>query len=502
MLFSIANKTPRRCYGSAMLLTVALAGCGGSSNNNAAFVTSSDTSLSGTAAIGAPIVNGTITAKCADGSGFVESPVNSDASGNWQATINDADALPCALQISGGSPAVTLHSYAATAGVINITPLTDLIIAEQTAQMPQDWFAGFDGSATIDINDTALPDALTTAGFAVPAGNAFMTAFAADGNGWDGLLDDLQQAIDDDIDLTDYAALLTLIKDGNLASSIPAAPVREDGTCGGNADGTSELPSGNDLISTCAGTYNIAFMQDDASHARGTITIGTDNSIDFDDGIVFNAADINVVYDRISCCNRIEIWYDNGDKIFLFRTDKGKLRNVHYQPDEGSKKYASLLPQLPAGDGERSSLTESNQIVFGTVNGEPKIQETVFGTKPPISGSSTFEVRGQSHQATVPETIWTLTDIPAEVGTHYCKPYFANLQITYLRNVDSGAAQSGGGDNAIGRCTVTVLDIQFENDSLVGAKGSFAVELLSFGPDGTGNLVDIVTDGYFHYFPE
>src|SRR5690606_5232492 len=111
-----------------------------------------------------------------------------------------------------------------------------------------------------------------------------------------------------------------------------------------------------------------------------------------------------------------------------------------------------------------------------------------------------FEVRGQSHQATVPATIWTLTNIPAEIGTHYCEPFDFALQVTYLRNVDSGAAQSGGSGNAVGRCTVTVTDIAFNPSNpaqVIGAEGKFAVELLGFGVDFNSDLVDVVTDGYF-----
>lgn len=278
------------------------------------------------------------------------------------------------------------------------------------------------------------------------------------------------------------------------------------GTCGGNAEGTSELPAGNDLVSTCAGTHDIAFVHRDEPHTRGTVIIGEDNSVDFDSGIVLPAAEISAVYNRISCCNRIDIDYTNGDKVKLYRTDDGLLRNVHYEPSGGTAVKVSMLPQLSEGDGDASALTSSNRVASGTVNGEVKIQETVFGTTDPITGNfGVFEVRGQSHQTTIPTTIWTLIDIPAEVGTHYCQPFDSALQVTYLRVSDSGAAQSGGKDNAVGRCTVTVTDIQadqYNPDKIVGAEGKFAVELLSTGPDGTGKLVDVVTDGYFRFFPE
>ncbi len=113
--------------------------------------------LEGTAAIGAPIVNGTIIARCADGSGFTQQ-VTTDADGSWSGMIGD-EALPCALQVSGGTPEVTLHSYASAAGTINISPLTDLVLALATTQTPQDWFNDFDGGS-VDIGTASgtLPD--------------------------------------------------------------------------------------------------------------------------------------------------------------------------------------------------------------------------------------------------------------------------------------------------------------------------------------------------------
>src|SRR5690606_29628205 len=79
--------------------------------------------LTGTAAVGAPIVGGAVVAKCADGSGFTTS-VGTNAQGVFTGLVASS-AFPCALQITGGAPAIVLHSYTANAGTVNITPLTD-----------------------------------------------------------------------------------------------------------------------------------------------------------------------------------------------------------------------------------------------------------------------------------------------------------------------------------------------------------------------------------------
>ena len=180
--------------------------------------------VSGTAAIGAAITDGTVTAVCSDGSSFTES-VTTDANGNWSGEVADG-AMPCALQVTGGNPPVTLHSYVAAPGTVNITPLTDLIMASATGENPADWFANFDGTA-VDTStaSTDLLSSFASKGFNIPAtGNPMTTPFAADGSGWDGLLDDIGEAIENDPAIADYDALVTLVKDGNLANLPAPAP--------------------------------------------------------------------------------------------------------------------------------------------------------------------------------------------------------------------------------------------------------------------------------------
>ena len=216
-------------------VTLALSGCGGSSGGGG----SSAPKLSGTAAVGAAIVGGTVTARCSDGSTFTQT-VTTDANGNWSGTLNSG-VLPCALRVTGGTPPDTLYSYASSTGTVNITPLTTLALAQATNQLPADWFAAFDGTP-VDVNTAAdeVLDALNDASFDLPAtGNPFTTPFAADGTGWDGLLDDLKQAITDDPALADLDALVTLVKDGNLDTAVPDAPPPPSYQISGSINGAS-----------------------------------------------------------------------------------------------------------------------------------------------------------------------------------------------------------------------------------------------------------------------
>lgn len=190
--------------------------------------------LSGTAAVGAAISNGTVTAKCANGSGFTQA-VTTNSQGFYSGTL-PLNSFPCALQITGGTPAVTLHSYALAAGTVNITPLTDLLVANATTQIPSTWFQGSAwqiAEAQLQTAQNNLKTVLTNASYGVPAGNfdPIKTSFQI-GDVWDQLLDQLQAAIAASSTLSSYADLLNLVKDGNL-NAIP--PKTSGGSGSGNA---------------------------------------------------------------------------------------------------------------------------------------------------------------------------------------------------------------------------------------------------------------------------
>jgi hypothetical protein len=196
-----------------------------SASSSAASSSQPSVALTGVAAVGAPIVNGSVVAKCANGLGFTQA-VTTNAQGSFSGNVA-ADALPCALQISNGSPNITLHSYAFTSGVVNITPLTDLIIANTSTLNPSVWFANNNWQilqSALTLAQTNLKNAMTTGSYTLPQGafNPFNSVFAI-GDIWDQLLDQLQAAIIANNNLGSYANLLTLVKDGNLSSFPPKA---------------------------------------------------------------------------------------------------------------------------------------------------------------------------------------------------------------------------------------------------------------------------------------
>ena len=206
--------------GSLIAFGLLTSGCGGSSSSsNKPDSSKNAVSMQGTAAIGSPIANGTLTAKCSDGSGFTNT-VTTQANGAWSGTVTSG-ALPCALQITGGTPNVTLHSFATQAGNVNITPLTDLALALATSSVPADWFNNSKPTASLLAAISNLETALKDANFTLPSGSfdPFTAPFTATTtDGWDQLLEQIKGAIEADSSIADYAALVNLIKDGNVAS--------------------------------------------------------------------------------------------------------------------------------------------------------------------------------------------------------------------------------------------------------------------------------------------
>ena len=277
-----------------------------------------------------------------------------------------------------------------------------------------------------------------------------------------------------------------------FSAALPAPdPLAKGGECGGGAGETSELPSGPDLIGTCAGEYEVT-TSFDGQHRRGSVTIGADNAIDFDTGISYTAADAAAaqVYDRINCCNRIDVIYANGDKFNLHRSSNGVLRTMIFTPSGESAVGVSLLPPLAEGTAD-GSLLDGNGIV-GTVDGVVQIetpQDAFF-----LSGNATgFNIGGGG--------VWYIRNVPPVVGVHECGTSSNGVRIQYLNNVTPGGGVSGGGADG-GRCTITVDAVTTNRfGSATAVEGRFHAELLTNGLNNIGNPGAMVTDGYFRYVP-
>ncbi|CAN0626996.1 conserved exported protein of unknown function [Burkholderia multivorans] len=129
--------------------TLAACGGGGDSGSSTTPANASAT-ISGTAAIGAPMANASITIVCKSGSGA------GTANANGAFTVTFVFAGPCT--ITGTNGTVTLHSLASGGGTFNVTPLTELLLTYLAAQLGTDLNGLLSGLATNSTYQAALTD--------------------------------------------------------------------------------------------------------------------------------------------------------------------------------------------------------------------------------------------------------------------------------------------------------------------------------------------------------
>ncbi|AOJ04743.1 MULTISPECIES: carboxypeptidase-like regulatory domain-containing protein [Burkholderia] len=119
-------------------IALGLSACGGGGGGGA----TKPTSFNGTAALGAPFPNAVVTFTCRTGA----ASTTTDANGNYSLTA--LVQTPCVVTATDGTR--TLHSLAPGAGLINITPLTELLVQYVSGQLKTSepaLFANFSGNA-------------------------------------------------------------------------------------------------------------------------------------------------------------------------------------------------------------------------------------------------------------------------------------------------------------------------------------------------------------------
>ena len=170
---------------TTLFIGAVLASCGGGAD---VAQTSAPNTLSGVAAVGYPIVGGTVSVVCA--AGVVPTINNTSATGAWQVSAVGLT-LPCAVRVSGGTingvtSTAMYHSLANSIGTVNITPLTDLIVANFAQRSDLDvWFAGLNPAVVVQAQitpasvDAALANLRTALTELTPLGtiNPITTAF-------------------------------------------------------------------------------------------------------------------------------------------------------------------------------------------------------------------------------------------------------------------------------------------------------------------------------------
>ena len=168
-------------------LVLALAACGGGGDSASTPTpppVAAALKMTGTAAVGAPMANAAIQVACSAGN----ATTTADANGVYTITITDG-ALPCVITATSSDGQTELHSVAAGTGqadtTANVTPLSELLVAQLSGGDPKSFVASFTSSTTIAPADvsaaqTALLQTLTAAGVDTAAvGNIVSGAITA-----------------------------------------------------------------------------------------------------------------------------------------------------------------------------------------------------------------------------------------------------------------------------------------------------------------------------------
>ncbi|MDP3425640.1 MAG: hypothetical protein Q8S32_18005 [Burkholderiaceae bacterium] len=217
-----------------LCVLASLTACGGSDDPPAS------SALSGLAATGAAIANADVTARCVTGPGLTG---QTGTDGVFSLPLSATHTAPCMLEVVNG--AAKLYSFATEAGRVNITPATDLVVANALKGNLADAFAGF-GKDTADTISTGLvaAKAYVKAQLKLVTGAEYaadpLSDVLAVGDANDKVLDALGSAlVKAGKSITDLRAGAV---EGKVLTEIVPAP-SGGGSGGGDAGGPCSTPS-------------------------------------------------------------------------------------------------------------------------------------------------------------------------------------------------------------------------------------------------------------------
>ncbi|WP_442807607.1 hypothetical protein [Trinickia soli] len=354
------TRFPKLLLSSITAATLAACGGGGSSTGGGA----TSVNTTGTAAIGSPIVGGTVALKCASGT---TTSTTTGSDGSWTVSLKASD-YPCVAEVSGGQAngvalASVLHSVLAAPGVTNITPLTDIMVGVVGKQDPSTWFANVSkgdlaSSITTDNLNSAL-DKLKTALASLPGKpslpdgfNPLNTAFKAQsGDAGDDLLESYGASL--------TASGLTQSEAAVDTANGQALTQQANSATAYTTPGLTAIQMGSSV--NLDGTFAIAIADPNRGKFTAKANIDTDGNVtSFTDAGQFTAV-VSVL----------------GNRVGELCTANGVGGVVAGQPGQ----YVYVSSDLT----EVTDLTELNGLVFSEYEDCVK-----SGTMAFVNGSSTF----------------------------------------------------------------------------------------------------------------
>lgn len=128
------------------------------------------------------------------------------------------------------------------------------------------------------------------------------------------------------------------------------------------------------LLTQYAGTYEVACTAVEPTgrsmatrdHARGTIIIGDDGAVDFDTGISFSAADVNMLFDRTTIdgdSRRVQVNYDENDggrRLDIYLDSELEVTEIRYQDGQGGRTRAAIGSDANCDDTPADGLGDTD----------------------------------------------------------------------------------------------------------------------------------------------
>lgn len=210
------------CKISGLLLVILLIACGGENSNSVSEAKISQSNqnevtyklISGTAFSTSALNGANVTAICKDGIGF-KNTVNVNAQGKWQGEVDNSK-FPCRLQVKANGQ--NYYSYVEREGNVNINPLTDMVVAYASNQVPATWYqSGTMTTEKLNSANSALVAELIKKGYGINNDADLFNAEMKVNSPIYQAIQELLEAIKNNENIKDYDALLMLIKDGNLS---------------------------------------------------------------------------------------------------------------------------------------------------------------------------------------------------------------------------------------------------------------------------------------------
>ena len=362
-------KTPYfRLLASVTLVASFLCACGG--GDTAAPLVApgaaapSAPTVSGTAATGAAIANGSVSMNCVSGP---TATTNTAADGSYSLSVSNIT-FPCVARVVYG--AEKLHTYVSATGTANITPVTELLVANLTSGSAADAFDKFDAIRAKTLTATQVTAAiaavkayLVTLGVSVtdfpadPIGVKLVAKVGTttDGDKFDKVLDDLKVKLG-------TKKLSDAVNDISKTSSTATTGTTTTTT---NASGGDNVLTVSDATkSSRNGAYAVI---------GGRYTNNPPNLTDF--GFTGNTKDekfeTDVSLTSAGAIRSATIWYFDANNVISFfgcgGTRAVTCTGVSFDPSSQKVRISNVKWSLVPGFGSAAVFSNETVTVNGTI---------------------------------------------------------------------------------------------------------------------------------------